>query len=165
MLFKQRCRDTRECLWWRIERAGWQNRKQSMSLCAVCNFYPIGLPFQEHLWRKYMNQVELWWGRFRKCSSSRQSLNQWHKWSAQRQTLQLYETVHTLASSQNKLHTHTCKCSLSLIYVSVTSALIYICRCFKTMLTIILCRWAKCESTLCSLLVSVGPSEKHLSSN
>lgn len=38
VLFKQRWKDTRECLFWRSERAGWQNRRQSMLLCAGCNF-------------------------------------------------------------------------------------------------------------------------------
>lgn len=42
VVFKQRWRDTRECFFWRSERAGWQNRRQSMLLCAT--FSQAALP-------------------------------------------------------------------------------------------------------------------------
>lgn len=104
-----------------------------------------------------MNHVELWWGRFRKCSSSRQLLNQWYRDllnSKPRRCRKLYTPwpLHKI----NSTPTHVNAVSLSLIYVSATSALIYISRCFRTMPIIILCRWAKSESVPCGSISECG---------
>lgn len=53
--------------------------------------------------------------------------------------------------TQNKLHTHTCKCCPSHLdlYVSATSALIYTPRCCRSTMIVAPCRWAGSESVLC----------------
>lgn len=145
VLFKQRWRDTRECLWGRMKELDGKI-ESNQCLFVLCT------TFTQYLFRSWGICEENTWIKFNYstaelynavAASERQSINQGHKCFARRQTLQLYETVYALAFLQTKHYTHTCKCCLSHLYLhaSATSVLIYKSRCFRTKMNSIHCRW------------------------
>lgn len=149
------------------ERIGWQNRKQSMPLCVVHNFYPIAPPLLEHLWRKYMNQVNYGKAQLQNAVVAVSALVKDNRSTRDVSALldakpcscmKLYRTWPLYKI--NTTPTHVNAVSLIYTYISPTSALIQKPRCFRTIVIVIRCR---CE-TITDHILCISEQGKALAS-